>query len=231
MESPGRTGPNKRALVAYTAPMVLFVLLLAVDSAWKNSGAIFWLGAPEFWIYPLQTLLCAALLIYFRREYKFQRWRRPIFAFAIGLLVFFLWIAPQQFLGFPSREVGFNPDALAAEPALYWATLALRFLRLVVVVPLLEEIFWRGFLLRYLIAEDFESIPFGTFTWFSFAIVTLAFCFSHSMADWPAALVAGALYNIVACRTRSLLSCVLSHALTNLVLGCWIVATRQWGFW
>jgi CAAX protease family protein len=231
MESPASSGPNKRTLVAYTAPMLLFVLLLGVGSTWKNSGAVFWLAAPAFWIYPLQTLLCAALLIYFRRQYKFQRLRQPILALAIGLLIFFLWIAPQQFLGFPSRKVGFNPDALAAEPALYWATLALRFLRLVVVVPLMEEIFWRGFLLRYLVAEDFELIRFGTFTWFSFATVTLAFCFSHSVPDWPVALVAGALYNIVAYRTRSLPACVLSHALTNLALGCWIVATRQWGFW
>ena len=231
MEGPKSFGPNKRKLVASTAPMLLFVLLLGVGSALKKPGADFWLAAPEFWIYPLQTLLCAALLIYFRREYKFQPLRRPIFALGIGLLVFFLWIAPQQFLGFPPREVGFNPDALAAEPALYWATLALRFLRLVVVVPLVEEIFWRGFLLRYLIAADFESIPFGTFTWPSFAIVTVAFGLSHSMADWPAALVTGALYNIVAYRTRSLRACVLSHALTNFALGCWIVATKQWGFW
>jgi CAAX prenyl protease-like protein len=157
--------------------------------------------------------------------------RRPLFALGIGLLIFFLWIAPQQFLGFPSRLAGFNPDVLVAEPAFYWATLALRFLRLVIIIPLVEEIFWRGFLLRYLIAEEFESVPFGSFTWLSFAVVTLAFCFSHSMPDWPAALVAGALYNIVAYRTRSLPACVLSHALTNFALGCWIVATRQWGFW
>jgi CAAX protease family protein len=140
-------------------------------------------------------------------------------------------VAPQQFLGFTPRPDGFNPDFLAANPARYWATVIFRFLRLVVVVPLVEEIFWRGFLLRYFIKEDFEHVPFGTFSRLSFGIVTTLFGFSHSMADWPAALLTGAVYNGVAYRTKSLSSCVLTHALTNLLLGLWIMKTKQWGFW
>ena len=231
MEGPERSGPNKRKLVAYAAPMLLFVLLLGVGRALKSPETAFWLAAPEFWIYPLQTLLCAALLIYFRREYELRGLRRQIFTLGIGLLVFFLWIAPQQFFGFPPREVGFNPDTFAGSPVSYWSTLLLRFVRLAVIVPFVEEIFWRGFLLRYLIAERFESVPFGAFSWLSFSVVTLAFCFSHSMPDWPAALIAGALYNAVAYRTKSLSSCILAHSLTNLSLGLWIVATKEWGFW
>jgi CAAX prenyl protease-like protein len=96
---------------------------------------------------------------------------------------------------------------------------------------LIEEIFWRGFFLRYLIAEDFDRVAFGRFSWLSFTAVTLLFAFSHSKADWAAALCAGALYNLVAYRTRSLFSCVFAHALTNLLLGLWIMHTRQWGFW
>src|SRR6202030_3615984 len=102
-----------------------------------------------------------------------------------------------------------------------------RFLRLVLVVPLLEEIFWRGFLLRYLINEKFTGVRMGAFSWLSFAVVTLGFGFTHSQADWLAALVTGALYNFVAYRTKSLASCVAAHAITNLLLGIWIVGTRQ----
>ena len=231
MEGFSSSGPNKRKLVAYAAPMLLFVLLLGVGRALKRPEAAFWLAAPEFWIYPLQTLLCAGLLIFFRRDYEFHSLRRPLLVIAVALFVFVFWIAPQQFLHFPERRDGFNPDIWAAEPLLYWATLILRFLRLVIVVPLVEEIFWRGFLLRYLISEDFASVPFGTFSWFSFGVVAIAFMLAHSFADWPAALVTGALYNLVAYRTRSLLSCAVTHGLTNLALGLWIVATRQWGFW
>ncbi len=211
--------------------MLLFVLLLGVSSGLKTPGAAPWRAAPEFWIYPFQTLLCLALLFYFWRDYDFHPLRRKVFTILVALFVFLIWIAPQQFFHFPPRLVGFNPDILASRPALFWLTLILRFIRLVVVVPLTEEIFWRGFLLRYLIAERFETVPFGTFTPLSFVIVTLAFCLSHSMPDWPAALLTGALYNAVAYRTRSLTSCILAHAVTNLALGLWIVAAKQWGFW
>lgn len=131
---------------------------------------------------------------------------------AIALVVFAFWIGPQQFLHFPARIAGFNPDTWARDPPLYWALLALRFIRLVVVVPLVEEIFWRSLLLRYLISEKFETVPFGTFSWMSFTVVAVAFALSHAMADWPAALVTGALYNFVACRTKSLTSCVVTTA-------------------
>ena len=115
--------------------------------------------------------------------------------------------------------------------AAYWSTVLLRFARLVVVVPLVEEIFWRGFLLRYFINEKFDTVPIGTFSWLSFAVVTSGFAFIHNRADWPAAVITGALYNLVAYRTRSLASCVLAHAVTNLLLGLWIMNTHQWGFW
>ncbi len=223
--------PVKRQLLANALPMLVFILLLGLGDLVRRPAGSLWLSAPEFWVYPLQTLLCAALLFYFRRDYEFGPLRRPLFAITIALLVFVLWIAPQQFLHFPPRLVGFNPETLAAQPALYWANLALRFLRLVIVVPLVEEIFWRGFLLRYLISEKFTAVPFGAFSWLSFGVVTLAFGFSHSRADWPAALLTGALYNLVACRTRSLPACILAHVLTNLALGLWIMAARQWGFW
>jgi uncharacterized protein len=232
MTEPESSGPTaRRKLLAYALPMLSFVLFLGVGGALKQPGAALWLAAPEFWIYPLQTLLCVGLLIYFRHEYDFHRLRRPAFAITIALLAFILWITPQQFYRFPSRVVGFNPETFVAEPALYWTTLVVRFLRLVVVAPLVEEIFWRGFLLRYLITEKFEALPFGAFSWLSFLIVTLAFGVSHSMADWPAALLTGALYNVVAYRTKSLSSCVLAHGLTNLALGLWILVTKQWGFW
>lgn len=221
---------KQRKLLAYVLPMLLFVLLLGIAGALKRPAAPLWRSAPEYWIYPLQTLLCGALLITFRRQYEFLRPVRPLFAIAIALLVFVVWIAPQQFLHYPARLAGFDPELFARQPSLYWTILLLRFLRLVIVVPLVEEIFWRGFLLRYLINENFIAVSFGTFSWLSFAVVTLAFGFSHLVADWPA-FIAGALYNLVAYRTKSLQACVLAHSLTNFALGCWVVATRQWGFW
>lgn len=223
--------PEKRHLVAFVAPMLLFLALLAMSSMIKNLGSAFWLRAPEYWIYPLQTALCAALLLWFRCEYSFAKPRRIWLAVVAGAVVFVVWISPQAWLGFPPRTVGFNPELFRSNASLYWFEVVLRFLRLAVVVPFVEEIFWRGFLLRYLIDERFSRVPFGAFTWLSFAVVTLAFTLVHAMPDWPAALICGATYNGVAYATKSLASCVVAHAVTNLLLGIWIMQTQQWGFW
>lgn len=231
MDSALAAAVDRRKLIAYTAPAAVFFAALALVAGLKAIGGPFWLEAPEYWVYPLQTLICAGLLFWFWREYDFRRIAGVAITLGVGVAVFLLWIAPQQFLGFDARTSGFNPDTFAAQPAAYWATVLLRFLRLVIVVPLVEEIFWRGFLLRYFINEKFTAVPFGTFSWLSFAVVTIAFMFVHSAADWPAAAITGALYNFVAYRTKSLTSCVIAHAITNLLLGAWIMFTRQWGFW
>lgn len=222
---------TRRKLAAFLLPMAAFFLLLALSSVLPKVGDASWLASPEYWIYPAQTIICGALLIWFWREYDFGAVRRVLFTCAGALVVFALWIAPQALLGFAPRLDGFNPDLFSGQTGVYWATILFRFLRLVVVVPLVEEIFWRGFLLRYFINDKFWAVPMGAFSWTSFAAVTVGFGVAHSRADWIGAFLASALYNWVAYRTKSLGSCVLAHAITNLLLGLWIMSTRQWGFW
>lgn len=222
---------HREKLLAYILPMGLFLGFLGLVSLLKMLGGGFWLAAPEYWVFPLQTICCGAALIWYWRAYEFHGFARVPFVIAIAVLVFVLWISPQAFFGFGARTDGFNPDIFAAQPTAYWTTIALRFLRLVVVVPLVEEIFWRGFLLRYFIDERFETVPFGAFSWLSFAVVTGGFTLAHQPADWVAAAVTGAVFNFVAYRTRSLASCVLVHGVTNLLLGIWIMRTKEWGFW
>jgi len=188
----------------------------------------------QYWVYPLQTLVCGALVIVFWRHYRLAFPRGLLFTVTVALLVLAIWVSPQELFGFSHRygdASSFNPTTFPPGSLAYWWRLAFRFLRIAVVVPFVEEIFWRGFLLRYLIKEDFESVPFGTFSWLSFSLVTVFFALEHQPADYPAALLTGALYNWIAIRTRSLSSCILAHAITNLLLGVYIMHTRQWGFW
>ena len=231
MNSPA---PSRHALWAYVGPFGLFALLLALPGLFHGAAT-----APEFWVYPLQTFLCGAMLACYWREYPLAfRPRAALWGVVIGIVVFVLWIAPQAFFhAAPRVKDGFDPTRLLApgqtwaDNWFYQATVACRFLRLVVVVPLLEEVFWRGFLLRFLINEDFLSLPFGSWTPLSFGVGTAGFMLEHTRPDWPAALVTGILYNLVAVRTRSLPACVLAHALTNLLLGLYVMQTQQWGFW
>ena len=224
----------RSAFAAHVVPFGLFMLGLALVPAVQRLGGaseMLLLAKPAYWIYPLQSLACAVALVAFWKNYDFGA-RRPVpLAVGIGLGVFVLWVSPQLLFGQSPRLAGFDPSVFAAEPTLYAATIAARFLRLVLVVPLVEEIFWRGFLQRYLIDERFTTVPFGKYTPLSFWGVAVMFTLVHAMEDWPAALVTGAIYGWIAIRTKSLLACVVAHATTNLALGLYIMATRQWGFW
>ncbi|MDQ3621933.1 MAG: CAAX prenyl protease-related protein [Verrucomicrobiota bacterium] len=208
------------------------LLLLGTGVAALFEGQAFWMVAhPEYWVHPAQTLICGAMLLRFWRRYRFGPARGVLFTLAVAVIAFVLWVAPQMFFGQAPRLEGFDPAYFGATGLPYWLNLAFRFLRLVLVVPLVEELFWRGFLLRWLIRDDFLQVPFGAFTWKSFGLVTLFFMLEHQRSDWPAAFLTGALFNVVAYRTRSLSSCVLVHAITNAMLGIYILWTRQWGFW
>jgi CAAX prenyl protease-like protein len=230
-----RPALDSRALWAYVLPFAVFMgglaLISLVQSFAPAENAPLWLAEPKYWIFPLQTVLCSALLVWFWKTYEWGAKWHVITAVLTGLVVLALWISPQWLLGAEERTDGFNPGLFAGSAALYWGTLILRFIRLVVIVPLLEEIFWRGFLLRYLIKEDFTKVSFGTFSWFSFGVVTVMFGLAHFGPDFIPALLTGAIYNLLAVKTRSLACCVLAHAVTNLGLGLYIMQTGQWGFW
>ncbi len=229
---PAAPAANTAALRAYAVPFAVFMALLALVSLVQKTGkeGLFF-TEPKYWIFPLQTLICGVLVVWYWRWYRMERPRQWFFTIGIAVLVLVLWISPQMFFGAAPRLEGFNPEVFPPDSPLYWSSLALRFLRLVIVVPLVEEIFWRGFLLRYLIREDFEKVPFGSANLFSFSAVTLCFGLAHWGPDFVPALVTGALYNWLAIRTKSLSACVIAHAITNLLLGVYIMATRQWGFW
>jgi CAAX prenyl protease-like protein len=225
-----------RKTLAYVLPFAVFLLFLAIPGVvaplLKNWSPL--LGEhPRLIVWPIQTAVCAIILIWFWREYDWSGTFNPLWALGIGALCFALWIAPSYLLpGFAPRIKGFNPDVLQNEPALWWLTVLSRFVRLAIVVPLLEEIFWRGFLMRYLIkSPEFETVKIGTYSALSFWVVAALFALEHEQVDWVAAFATGILFNLVAVRTKSLSSCVVAHATTNLCLGLYVMATQQWGYW
>jgi uncharacterized protein len=221
-------------LAAYVVPFALFAcgiaLVQGVQFLGGKSEALF-LSKPEYWVFPLQTLVCGGALVFFWKRYDFGKAGGWLAALAAGLLALGLWILPHVLLGEAPRTAGFDPTVFSNSPFLYWLTVAARFARLVVVVPLVEEIFWRGFLMRYLILENFLKIPLGAYSRLSFFGVAGLFMLVHLMPDWPAAFLTGLIYNGLLVRTKSLGACVAAHALTNLGLGIYIMTTRQWGFW
>lgn len=220
-------------MTAHIVPLFVFLGFLAVVQFVAVLGegtGHHWLADPIYWIYPLQTVICGFFLLRYWKLYDFgsPSWG---YAFLGGILALIVWISPQVFFGAPPRTDGFNPSEAGSEAWMVWGSLVARFLRLVVIVPLVEEIFWRGFLMRYLVNENFTQVRMGTYTPLSFFGVAVAFMLVHSPEDWPAAIITGVIFGLVAVKSHSLLACVLAHAITNLLLGIYIVTTKQWGFW
>lgn len=225
--------PSSRALRAHIFPFFAFAVLAPLSGIRQFAGFSppWWLQTPELWVYPLQTIVCGYLLWHYRASYEWSRPRHVIPAVAIGLAVFVLWVSPQLFFGQPPRTSGFDPTVVGGDSFLYWTVVAARFVRLVVVVPLFEEIFWRAFLLRYLVNERFQTLPLGAASRFSFVAVAVLFMLAHSPSDYPAAFVTGLIYNALMVWSRNIWTCVIAHATTNLLLGIYIIQTKQWGFW
>lgn len=229
--------PSRGEWIAFTAPFLAFMGFLALASFISKFAVDLggpdtpiWLTSPEYWVYPLQTVVCLVLLAIGWRHYRWNGWR-PVTATLVGVAVLGVWITPQWLLGADPRLFGFDPTLFAEDPAMYWFQVGMRFLRLVVAVPLLEEVFWRAFLMRWLINERFTAVPFGAFSWKSFLGTALLFGLAHAGPDFVVAVITGLIYNALAVWTRSLGACVLAHAVTNLILGVYIMRTGQWGFW
>ena len=122
----------------------------------------------------------------------------------------------------------FNPYEYASG---YWINLliAVRLTGAALVVPIMEELFWRSFALRYAITSEFRSIPLGRFSWFSFIFISILFGLEHHR--WLVGIAAGMIYAGVLYKEKNLFAPILSHALTNLLLGVYVLYTRQWSFW
>jgi len=210
----------------YVAPFVAFILL--------TYGGGHWPEAAHLW-YLAKTVVVGAMLWSFRRHYPELRpgggggnWA---IATVVGGVVLAVWVAPERLLaplmmGEPS---GFDPHAFGLGTSLTWAVIAVRLLGASVVVPVMEELFWRSFLMRYLIQADFRRISVGTFSAFSFVAVAVAFGFEHHR--WLVGIFAGVAYGGLLVWRRDLFTCVLAHAITNLGLGIYVLKTGQWNFW
>lgn len=203
----------------YLVPFVVFVALTYLP------------GSPHI-VYPLKTIAMAVVLWYYRKAYTEIRPHMSWLAVGVGALAFVLWVAPEGL--YP--QIGsseFNPYvAPSGEAVAAWHSMVLigfRLLGAVVLVPVFEELLWRSFAVRWLINEDFTSVPIGTFTWFSCCMVILAFGFEHHR--WLVGLVAGVLYHALLYYKKDLFECILAHAVTNLLLGIYVLATQQWSFW
>jgi hypothetical protein len=134
-------------------------------------------------------------------------------------------------LGYAGRPA-YNPLAqLAATPGWAWAFLAVRFFGLVAVVPVIEEFFLRGFLMPLVVDQEWWKAPFGKVNGLAVAVSIVAPMLWHQPAEFLAAAAWFGMITWLMVRTRNPWDCVLAHAVTNLLLGIYVLCFSQWALW
>ena len=212
----------------YTAPFAVYVGLLALHTI---------LPLPARMDEMLRAAALSAVLWLLARpvlKFRTSAWLGSV---GIGVAIFAIWILPDAlFPGYRHLIVFNNPMTGKAASSMASAALrdplvlTLRSLRSFVLVPVIEELFWRGWLMRWLIDADFERVPLGAYAPKAFWIVAVLFAAEHG-PYWDVGLAAGILFNYWMVRTRSLGDLILAHAAANLSLCVYVVGAGKWEYW
>ncbi|MFO1431834.1 MAG: exosortase E/protease, VPEID-CTERM system [Candidatus Competibacteraceae bacterium] len=179
------------------------------------------------YLYPLRVVVTVLVLWYFRKAYRGLGWTWSWQALGIGVLVFLLWIALT-----PNRATDADPVAQGLAGLAPWLAatwLVFRVLGSVITVPLAEELVFRGYLLRKLIARDFARVHPCQLTWLSFLGSSLVFGLLHS--SWLAGTLAGMGYALAYYRRGQLGDAVAAHMSTNALIVIWVFAWKDGSLW
>lgn len=195
-------------------------------------------------IYTVKILLTMAAITVVWPGYRQFPFRVSALAPLVGAVGVVLWIGICKVnleenllgpLGFGSlvdlgQRSAFDPlEQWPGEPARAYGFLALRFWGLVVVVPLVEEFFIRAFVMRFVVDPDWWKVPFGTLTPGAIAAGTLVPMLMHP-AELLAAAVWFSLVTWLMFKTKNIWDCIVAHAVTNLLLGIWVLTSGDWYF-
>jgi uncharacterized protein len=219
---------EKYPSLSYVAPFALFFIFLEffgrfpVDTRFEA---------------PIRVLIMAAVCVFF---WPPDICIRPSHAFAstvIGIAVFCIWIAPDLlFPGYRASPLFSNSIFGRTHSSMPAAALnsnwvvGWRIVRATAIVPVVEELFWRAWLTRWLINSDFRKVPLGAYAPFAFWTTAILFACEHG-PYWDVGLVAGLIYNFWMIRTKSVADCILMHAVTNAALSAYVIVEHQWQYW
>jgi CAAX prenyl protease-like protein len=218
------------------APLIVFVLLTAAQGKFGATSA--------YWFYLAKTLTGAWLIWAMRPFVAEMRWAISWEAVLVGVGIFFIWIGVsgewttqsslwlKLGLAHPPEKFGaaWNPnEQFGSGSALAWLFITARILGSTFIVPPIEEVFYRSFLYRYIASQNFLSVPLDKFLPRSFFVTALVFGISHN--EWLAGIICGAAFQWLVLRKNRLGDAMTAHAITNFLLGIWVVTRGAWQFW
>ena len=223
-------------IVVRAAPFIIFILLTFCQGKFGEAG--------RYWIYFAKTIVGAWLIWEMRPFVSELRLNFSWEAVAVGIGVLVMWVGIDGLypklnelgvkLGLSKPPVTpalpWNPNLQFGEGApLAWFFIVARILGASLVVPVLEEVFFRSFLYRYVARPDFQSVPLGFFAWLPFLATAVIFGFEHE--EWLAGILCGFAYQGLVIWKKRLGDAIVAHGITNLLLGLWVVWKGAWNFW
>ena len=208
-------------------PFIIFVVLTGLQDTCGE--------ASRYWIYFAKTVVGIWLIWLSGRYVAEMRWEFSWRAVVVGVAVCTMWIGLDGYY----RHWGTTNAIEAAKH--YWNPMrefggplgcffvVVRIAGSALVVPPLEETFYRSFLYRYIANPDFEKVPLNRVVWMSFLVTSLLFGFAHY--QWLAGILCGLTYQWLVVRKGRLGEAMTAHAVTNFLLGVWVVWQCDWKFW
>lgn len=228
--------PARSPVYARVVPFAVFLILTACQGLLGE--------ASRYWFYLAKTFVGVWLIWVMRPLVSEMRWKLSWEAVAVGVAVFAVWVGvsgewttqPSLWLklglGKPLAEPTklWNPHLQFGEGSvLGWLFIITRIAGSTLVVPPLEEVFYRSFLYRYIAKVDFQSVSLGQFAWTPFLLTAVIFGFVHP--EWLAGILCGFAYQGLVIWKKRLGDAMTAHAITNLLLGLWVVWKCAWHFW
>ena len=235
--NPLRTQMQRSPVFARVAPFVVFLLLTALQGAFGE--------ASRYWFYLAKTVVGAWLVWEMRPFVPEMRWAFSWEAVVVGVGVCVMWVGLDGYyprLSELAVKIGLSKGQAAAESVnwnphlqfghgttLAWTFIVVRILGSSLVVPPLEEVFFRSFLYRYIAKPDFQKVSLAVFAPLPFFLTSAIFAAEHQ--EWLAGLLCGFAYQGLVLWKKRLGDAMTAHAITNFLLGVWVVWQNAWKFW
>jgi len=217
------------AALARCIPFFVFMAFLALRGYLPAE-----LGLDARWVYGAQTVVVAGLLAWYWRSYgELTRQNLPDaretgWSVVVGIAVFALWVnLDASWMQLGTATANFVPLGADGQPV--WTLIALRLAGAALVVPVMEELFWRSFLMRWVQHPGFERVEPQQVGVRAILLSTFVFTLAHTL--WLAAVIAGLAYAVLYRWSGKLWTAVIAHAVTNGLLGLWVIKTGRWEFW
>ncbi len=219
---------SRHPSVPYILPFAVFLLFLAAGN---------FLPFGPAWDYPARVIVVGTLLLLASWRVIRLRPDRATQSALVGMGVFVLWIGPDLLWpGYRGHWLFSNPltgivgSTLSEDVRQNLPFLVFRIAGTAILVPVIEELFWRAWLMRYLISPHFQTVRLGTYGPTSFWVTAALFAVEHG-PYWDVGFMAGIAYGWWMIRTKSLADCILAHAVTNLSLAVYVILGGRWEFW